>query len=305
MVNYTKRVVILKEITPNYTLNNKTFRGSCLIENKENITTFNFDFLCPIKSGLTIYICCDNENITTISIPNKEMFSVNFDNLPIKNGVVIAIFDSINLIFYGKSGETFYDVEHIKKHIKKNPKIYENIKNNENQIKSDTSIYNDEVIATENYYKIENERKYLHSEDANEFITNSQKQQNKEDATKLREYEKNIRPFEAWDFYSRVKSSLESIFSSYPAINNFDEIFYGSKFVKIHYADNKFYYVGKIFENGILKYICYGVEGEYNSPFNDGNNTFTFIPKSKFNLMGEGYFVIFQNAQNGEILNKN
>lgn len=296
MINYTKRVVIFKEITPNYTLNNKAFRGSCLIENKENLTTFYFDFLCPIKPGLTIYICGDNENITSLIAPNKERFLLSFNDFYVKNGVNIAVFDNETLIFNGKSGDSFYDINYISEYVKKLKRIEKESKTNIRKIEK----YDDETIATENYYKLDNEKQSLHSENVNEFVHYSQKQQNEKDATKLREYEKNIRPFEAWDFYGKIKNSLEGIFNNYPICNNFDQIFPDSKFVKIHYADNKFYYVGKIFEGGVLKYICYGVEGYYNNNFNDNISNFTFIPKSKFNRLGDGYYVIFQNVDNGE-----
>lgn len=306
MINYTKRVVIFKEVFSNYTLDNKAFRGSCLIENKESATTFNFDFLCQIKERLTIYICGDNENIKVLSLPNKQRFSVNFNEFFIKNGVIIAIFDNERLVFIGKSGNSFYDIEEIKNYAKNQCARKKEINLSSDETCQNKKFeYNDEVIATENYYKIENEREYLHSENANEFNADSQKQQIEKNTIKPREHEENIRPIKAWDFYGKIKSSLDSIFTSYPICNDFNEIFPDSMFVKIHYADNEYYYVGKLFENGILKYLCYCVEGKFNSNFNENIENFTFIPKSKFNLMGEGFFVIFQSAENGEIIKQN
>ena len=97
---------------------------------------------------------------------------------------------------------------------------------------------------------------------------------------------------------------LTEIFNDYEEYFELSNLVENSRFVKIHYADNKYYYVGKITENGDIKYVCYGVLGSYNDVPKEVLKYFNFVPISKFDLNGKGYFLIFQNAKTGEIIKR-
>ena len=66
-------------------------------------------------------------------------------------------------------------------------------------------------------------------------------------------------------------------------------------------AENKFYVVGLVKENGVEKYICYGVPAKYSpEPPKELKGYASFIPLSVFDLQGDGYWMMFQDAQDGK-----
>ena len=71
--------------------------------------------------------------------------------------------------------------------------------------------------------------------------------------------------------------------------------------MKINYDENQSYYVGKIEEENRLKYVCYAVEGRFGVKEKEFEKKARFIPESPFELNGKGYYVIFENAETGEI----
>ena len=83
-------------------------------------------------------------------------------------------------------------------------------------------------------------------------------------------------------------------------------MFYDSTFVKIAYAEDKYYVVGLVKEEQKEKYICYGVPGEYSTtPPKELKGYCSFVPTSIFDMQGNGYWMMFQCAITGECLSAN
>ncbi len=190
------------------------------------------------------------------------------------------------------------------------------------------SQYNDEAVATENYYEIDDEiREKLLSikekESENVFFENehtlgsSQKEKEEEcpfdygvkdekDACLCQE----VKPLESElnndNYYDGVKDELDNIFLTYPPEENLEKLFSESRWAKIYYSKEKFYVVGLIFENQNEKFICYGVPSRYSiAPPKELKGYASFIPLSVFDMFGDGYFIMFQDAKSGRCVHFN
>ena len=128
-------------------------------------------------------------------------------------------------------------------------------------------------------------------------------------AEKVESFKENQTFFNEEDYYERqencylkIKDKLNNLLNSHQEFNELNSVFDESKFVKIQYDDTRFYIVGAIYEKGDIKYVCYGVKGEYNSMPKELDGYCRFVPKNCFDLYGDGYYLIFQDAKNGKII---
>lgn len=189
--------------------------------------------------------------------------------------------------------------------------------------------YNDEAIATENYFLKENfyngnialtdfnirntqeettqfkENNYelLHTQTSCDKA-NGQKRTNtqtnnynppRDETPESACYIKNSLP----EFYRTIKDKIEELFLKSPPIGSLSQLIPDSKWIKSTYKNSGYYVVGIIFANNIPQYIVYGVPGE-NTIKPKGFQKYTvFIPESFF-CLNKGYWCMFQNAQTGE-----
>ena len=232
----------------------------------------------------------------------------------------------------------------LKKTLKDDKKTYKNQTECDLDVQNNTEKevfvqYNDEAVATENYYEIDSEIKQkirsIKESDCenlffeNEFANNSNQKTPKEERTFFNgtENEKNacsckeIKSLESVvldesfsedkhclgdNYYLSVKDELEQIFFSYEREENLEKIFKGSKWAKIYYSKDKFYVVGLVFEQEKEKYICYGVPSKYKKvPPKELEGYSSFIPLSVFDMFGDGFFIMFQDAKTGKCVHFN
>ena len=145
-------------------------------------------------------------------------------------------------------------------------KVYENLKE---PVKKEE--YDDELIATENYF------------DKESF---------------------NARPKEP--YYLKVKKDLDDLFTKYPKEEKLEKAVQGSSWVKIFYNEEKYYTVGLVREGGKPKYICYGIPAKYSvAPPKELDGFCSFLPLSLFDLKGDGYWMIYQDAETGDCVKLN
>lgn len=175
--------------------------------------------------------------------------------------------------------------------------------------------YNDEAVATENYYVLDKqiERKLERikgcgCEDLsieNELLADFGKEktqekcesagcaQNEADFCQSGEHKER--------YYISVKDELSRLFLRFPEEQTLCRLFPGSRWAKINYADEKFYVVGLIREDNKEKYICYGVPAVYSQDPPKALKGFcSFIPLSLFDMKGKGYWMMFQDANDGK-----
>ena len=114
----------------------------------------------------------------------------------------------------------------------------------------------------------------------------------------------NLSQREKLEFLNDIVYQLDEMFLRYPEDEMLEDIIPNSKFVSID-GDNP-YVLGAIYENNIMKYIAYGVPAQYNSlPPNDLGNHYQWLPLNPRDAMSDGYFMIYQNALTGSIVEIN
>ena len=195
-------------------------------------------------------------------------------------------------------------IENAKKHFKKQGA------EKEERAVFQEEIYNDEAIASTNYFELERKEKGCKGaidERAvdNEESTCSQNSTREEEKEKLFDSEEalfsgdsQIEQEELVNFYSKIKGEIEALFKEHPKEERLCKMVEDSKWVKIGDGE-KYYAVGIIFCNNQPEYICYGLPGRYDQDRKEKGFS-SFIPISPFDLKGDGYWVSFQCAKSGK-----
>lgn len=106
-------------------------------------------------------------------------------------------------------------------------------------------------------------------------------------------------------FYEEVKNQITELFTTYPQEEFLSQIIPHSKWVKVDYEKNGHYYVvGLIYEEGTLKYICYGMPGMYEQkPPKEMDGVSQWLPLDSERPEEFGYWLSYQDADTGENLN--
>lgn len=102
-------------------------------------------------------------------------------------------------------------------------------------------------------------------------------------------------------FYQSIRARLEEIMTINPREEKLEALIPDSKWVKVYYDKGEYYVVGVLSEDGVVKFLAYGVPGVKGvKPPKEAEELCDFVTLS--NGIGEGYWLMFQNAQNGEIV---
>ena len=169
--------------------------------------------------------------------------------------------------------------------------------------------YDDEVVAAENYYAFADDGSEIKEngygksrgvEDENgnaESGGESREEKEKYDFTPFVDETQNV---SGDTYFDKIKPQIERLFADYPEEKSLSEVVPDSRWVRIKYDDGEYYVVGVLYDKDRPLYLCYGVDGRYGEKPEKINEYCSFIPSSLFNLKGDGYWVMFQRATNGE-----
>ena len=192
--------------------------------------------------------------------------------------------------------------------------------------------YDDEVVATENYYENDGENfenikkeldeklKIISKKDENYVRTENGEnacrggktpQEDGEDADFF-EDEENADDGEGREnsenpYFDRVKDNIEAIFKRFPEETGLKSALPKSRFARVYYSKEKYYVVGVIEDaDGKEKYICYGVPSKYSdTPPKQLDGFCSFLPLSLFKPLGDGFWMMFQDAVTGKCVKMN
>lgn len=104
-------------------------------------------------------------------------------------------------------------------------------------------------------------------------------------------------------FYEEVKTQIGELFSNYPAEDFLTQIIPHSKWVRVDYEkDGHYYVVGLIYDEGFLKYICYGMPGMWEEKPKEMDGVCQWLPLDKDKPNDFGYWLSYQDADTGENL---
>ncbi len=294
MLDYFKRIIIVTN-TPD----SPNIKGSVKLVKEGELVTLFGDFILK-SEGLEGCACCvsgDSESVIK-KIDNACKFSFNIDKrFTFYKGASFCIFNksSKKILCYGESGIPYIDKINAQSYIKNNIFEKEILKG-----ESELIEYDDELIATENYYGLENEE-LLRTKARLFKNSNNEKEAKKETQIKPNSDEEGSIGVENLEYYRKIEKQLNNLLKTHKKEQALNDMIKGGEFVKINYGENKEYYVGKIVIENVPKFILYGVRGSFSSPpYNFSYSK--FIPESHYDLEGRGYYMIFQSVHTGEII---
>ena len=162
------------------------------------------------------------------------------------------------------------------------------------------TFYDDEIIANENYFEVENGKEDFYSQTINRGSNgeNASQKTTAESGTLLYE---NFN-FNGENYYLSIKEKFDKIIGDFERDKDLTNLIPNGEFIKINYDKDRFYSVGRIFENFKVKYLCYAVLLNYQDAPSTLKNYCEFIPLSPFYPTGKGYYIIFQHADNGTLV---
>ena len=175
------------------------------------------------------------------------------------------------------------------------------------ELTSPTQSYDDETVATQNYYEEkENECDLLQETKQDAHTESANQAQGKEtgldseandDAPRVRRTFKT----DPDGYYLAVKEEIDRLFRTYPKDTTLQGAFSCSEWVRVKgSASSPAYLVGVLRKDGRVHYICYALATEdKNSPPEEIKNVCSFVPVSVYEET-KGFFVIFQSASSGE-----
>ncbi|MBO5954791.1 MAG: hypothetical protein J6Q13_02335, partial [Clostridia bacterium] len=101
---------------------------------------------------------------------------------------------------------------------------------------------------------------------------------------------------------SAIIPQFKYVFENYPQDETLNNLIPNSKFVKIN-ENNEQYSIGAIYEEDEMKYICYAVLCNYNSPApQELGEHYQWLPLDKEDPLSEGYYIVFQDAKDLKIV---
>ncbi|MBQ8197004.1 MAG: hypothetical protein IJZ73_02980 [Clostridia bacterium] len=340
-MNYYKKVCVLKQVEEGFSINNRAVSGIARIEFESGVTTLFLSVIniATASSGNYRFYACD-EGLKLYSLElgfrptslTKVIDGLSDKTPTFEKGFACGIFfvkDSVPvLIAFAKSDSCSLSPADLKKAVAERCLIEHKSAIAEKPLvdrvsctpKDDYSTYNDEAVATENYYDLDDgiKEKIKAIGDINsevlrhdDGIFNSGNQAEKEEGQTEscpNENETNAcysTANEKGRYFDKVKGEIYDIFDKFCEDNTLLSLFPESQWARINYADDKYYVVGLIKENGKEKYICYGVPAPFSKePPKELKGFCTFIPASVYDLFGNGFWMMFQCADTGECVKK-
>ena len=100
-------------------------------------------------------------------------------------------------------------------------------------------------------------------------------------------------------FFEMVKTDIDRLFRKFPKEEFLEEYLENSRWVKVEFTKDVFYAVGLIYNDEMVQYIGYGAIGRQGACPKEFEDT-QFLPLDIDKPEGEGYFLLFQRADNGE-----
>ncbi len=323
-MNYVKKMCILRQIKQGFSGDGKTLSGLIKVEQygknlAVEVSIINF---APLVSGEYYCLLSDGKGKTEmLSLRGKSIFNLLSD-LDVSGGfcgIVCYVKNEVVPIAYGINGNGSYDWRAILNKVMPPvfPKKQERLPTAVAEIpsqKEDTMYemtekngYDDEKVATENYYEEkENERQQSTKVTEDAPTQNTDKTEGEKiraDVSKNVDAPSVLSPFnENPDgYYLSIKRELDGLFSRYPRDNTLSKAFQRSEWVRVRgSATQPQYLVGAMYEDGKVKYLCYALAADdKDNPPEEIRNVCAFVPSTP--LVGaSGFFVIFQSAATGE-----
>ncbi len=284
----------------------------------------------PAKCKLGIYID-GTVNFTTLK-KDYDCYTFSFDsNIDIKKDLYVAIIEMIDkeklVILKGGSYDCYFQEEdetedETEKDNLENDIIIESSSTDKClncpykqqfysdpiklgvEIDNNTNTIQNNIPNKENSIKTNNNEQVKNEIDTKNLNLNSQiLAQDKDDKNNI-EQDESKEKLNTNSFYDTIKNEFDEMCSIYPFDDKITSLIPNSKFIKIADEDNSHYILGVIIEDNIYKYLVYGVPRKYNEdPPEEFKDNYQWLPINSSDPLSDGYFLIFQNTSNGNVVN--
>ena len=309
-MNFYKKILILKQASGGKE-ELIDISGVCRIEHEDDTLTLSLSLINAPFMDKGEYFCLlylENNDPEIFSLSKKPSSLIKSFNKKAFKGVSVGIFlvseEKSTLLSFGTEDGI-------------NERAMISLFSKENCLR----LYDDEAVATENYYSLEEniEKKIdiingLENGNRKDANSKEHKQGEEEEKECLSTFnalqdEKCVKESIVYTrehpYYLTAEPELEELFSKFPSDESLSQTLPNGRFCKIKYATDKHYLVGTLKEKGEVKYVCYGVPMEYSKePPSKLKDYCSFIPLSFFDLQGKGVWMMFQDAVTGECIKK-
>ena len=349
-MTYMKKSCILRQIKQGFSGDGKTLSGIVKIEQYAKNLSIEASIInfAPLSDGEYYCLIADAFGFTELlPLRGKSFFNI-ISKLDLSLGfcaIVCFVKNEILPVAFGVNGDRQYSFKKILETAFPEPKtkragtrsrdfdsqtaiakhdhletqspnytVLENEQDAQSQMPNTTteqSKYDDEKVATQNYYSRE--------EEADERQLNPQNRENAqiESGPQTQPYEHGqnltedvdtksvLHPFATHPdgYYHTVKEEIDELFKKYPKDETLIGVFHCSEWVRVKGEENSpEYLVGVIYEEWRAKYICYALPADNNeTPPDEIKDVCAFVPISLYNDK-VGFFIIFQSAESGECI---
>lgn len=103
------------------------------------------------------------------------------------------------------------------------------------------------------------------------------------------------------NYYNEISGQIDELFVVHPREKNLENLIPDSDWIKVSYDKDGYYVIGRLYGDGKVIYLGYGVPGVENvSPPKVAQGIANWIPMKGLDNY-EGYWLFFQNADTGKI----
>lgn len=319
-MDYIKKFILLKEVTPGFSVNGRPLSGIARAEKTGTATEISLSLInfAAVSDGAyyaAVFFSDGKKRFYALGknpVSRTESFPAD-----ISGGFACLIAfceNGVTPVAFGAAKESGFSkndlAEFLNENLEKRPPPREEAPLQ----KDEAPPYDDLALATENYYLKETGELPAKGEEEHEKPLLFEPPFGADDAGEKENEREEKTPAvcedaahpaggaggEGGNYYERVKEELDKIFSENPEEDCLKSTVPQSRWVKIEYAGG-YYLVGVVEERKKPKYICYGVPAKYSPyPPKELAGYCTFIPLSVFEMKGDGFWMLFQSAETGE-----
>ena len=280
---------MIKNIILTSASDDRNVKGMITLENTKNKTLvglkkYNF----PLLNGKLLLGIKTNNDFYKIEIKEDENFIIE-KSLNLEDKISIAILqikdNKSNILVWGstETNRVWKNAFNDEVDLLNNTKTNEiNDRNLEENIEDDAeSFLNSKILNNDDY---END------EEIEKIIDNALNEDNFKEENLLNNEN---------EFLSSINDQISELLNNYEEEKALENLIPNSKFVKVN-NDDSFYIFGVIYENEKIRYIVYGLNGEFDVKPNDEYSSFyQWLPLNPDNPEGYGYYLMYQDALTG------
>lgn len=314
-MRYVKKTCILRQLKSGFSADGKALSGIIKAEQYANNVGVEISVsnLANTSSGEYYLILSDAERRYRL-LPLEKSTRCSFvSEMQLAEGfyAVLCFFAGApNPIAYGVCGNLPYDIfTLVRKVFSASEKdgsgaINAHLPPTNSEI---APLYNDELLAGENYYEKEDARndEIAHTQNSNDAPLeggNPHQGEAERCDSKPNEDDACVRHAfgtETDGYYQSVKGELAALFERYPTDDSLTDAYPASEWVRVKgEKETPQQLVGIIYESGLAKYICYAVPATEDAPQDIKDKAF-FVPVSPLTPQ-KGFYVLYQSAATGE-----